>query len=263
MISFKTLFKYMWKEKIKSVNFLLLLQFAISIIGASWLALANSQYSSWDKWAQGLVMVSVTTPFVIIIYVFMSIYRNEKISSSQSWQLLPISGQKFYLANLFTAIVNGIYLVIGQIMMMLLVLIPLLFDNKFRSGVGMIWHQLMGEMNLIIKDTLPIFLLVLLLILLFTITLYVVVTTINFVSTYLVEQLSKNNTKILRFFLIVALVVLTFVIGVNVIDLLSKINLFSTNTLLELCQTNIIVIIIDGFFIGLNIWFFNKYHEGK
>ena len=264
MIKFMSLFKYMFKDKNKLVNLLLLIQFVIAIVGGLWLALSSTHYSSLEKWSQGIVMVGVTTPFAILIYLYISIHRSEKINSSQTWQLLPISSKNFYLANLLTAITNGIYLIFAQIIMALIMLIPLTFFNEFRSGVGETWNKLIENYSgVIFKDTLPIFLLVLLFLLLFYSAIYIFITTINFVSALLMEKVSKNNTKISRFILIVVLVIIIFRMAFTMLDLLYNINFFNTSTLIEWSQANIILLIIDSIFIMLNIWLLKNYYEGK
>ncbi|QNQ80394.1 hypothetical protein [Lactobacillus sp. PV034] len=263
MLSSSSLLKYMWCKKNKTVNLLLLMQFIIAIIGAIWSVCANSKFTFWQKWSQGIAMVGITTPFVIIIYLFLSIYRNEKINSSQSWQLLPISSTKLYLINLFTAILNGLYLVLGQILMALVVIIPLIFDEKFRRGTGIIWHKIWSDTTTLFKDDLSIFILSILLILLFAIAIYLFVTTINFVSTLLLEQFSKNNTKFLRFFLVIILVVIAFIMGLYIIDLLSNGNFFSSTGWIEGCQANFVMLIIDAIFLSINLWLFHNYHEGR
>lgn len=264
MLSFSSLFKYTFKTKNKNVNLLLLLQFAVVIIGALWSALANSHFKPIEKWSQGVVMVGITSFIVILIYLFISIISNEKINSSQTWQLLPISSKKFYLVNLFTSILNAIYLVFMQVIMALVVLIPLTTFKEFRSGVGEIWHKIIeNNSGVIFKDTLPIFLLVLLFLLLFYSAIYIFITTINFVSTLLMEKMSKNNTKISRFGLIVVLVIIIFRMACTMLELLYNINFFNTSTLIEWSQANIILLIIDSIFIMLNIWLLKNYHEGK
>lgn len=60
-------------------------------------------------------MVATFTPFTDIAYVILSAWQNEKEYSSQTWRLVPISSSKFYLANILSAIVNGLYLVLIQI----------------------------------------------------------------------------------------------------------------------------------------------------
>ena len=263
MLSFSSLFKYTFKTKNKNVNLLLLLQFAVVIIGALWSALANSHFKPLEKWSQGVVMVGITSFIVILIYLFISIISNEKINSSQTWQLLPISSKGFYLVNLFSSILNAIYLVFMQVIMALIVLIPLTAFKEFRSGVGEIWHKIIEAGEIILKDSLPIFVLIVLFMLFFLIAIYIFVTTVNFVSTLLVEQVSKINSRIARFLLIVALVVIAFIMGINLVDLLDNLNFFNRNTLIEWSQADIILLIIDSFFITLNIWLLKNYHEGK
>ena len=255
--------EYTFKTKNKTVNLLLLLQFAVVIVTAIWSALANSHLKPIEKWSQGIEMVGITSFIVIFIYLFISIISNEKINSSQTWQLLPISSKGFYLINLFSSILNAIYLVFMQVIMALIVLIPLTAFKEFRSGVGEIWHKIIENMDIILKDSLPIFVLIIIFLLFFLIAIYIFVTTINFISTSLVEHVSKNNSRIARFFLIVALVVNTFIIGINLIDLLDNINFFSTNTFIEWGQADIILLGIDIIFTVLNIWLLKKYHEGR
>ena len=88
-------------------------------------------------------------------------------------------------------------------------------------------------------------------------------TTVNFVSTLLVEQLSKNTSKLARFILIVVIIVITFIIGINMIDLLASINFFSSNTVLQWVRLDGVMIIIDLIFLFLNIWLLKDYHEGR
>ncbi|GBG05516.1 hypothetical protein NR996_07335 [Lactobacillus rodentium] len=263
MLSTGEFFKYTFKLKNKSVNFLLLLQFIVAIIGACWLAIYNSKLTLLDKWSMGIVMVEITSIFAIIIYLFISTVSNEKINSSKTWQLLPISSKNFYLVNLFSSVLNAIYLVFMQVIMALIVLIPLTAFKEFRKGVGLTYSLILKRMDLILKDVLPISILIVVFMLLFLIALYLFVTTVNFVSTLLVEQLSKNNSKLARFLLIVVIVVITLIIGINMIDLAASINFFSSNTWLQWVRLDGVMIFIDLIFLFLNIWLLKNYHEGR
>ena len=116
MTTFKALFNQMGKKKRRSVYLLALLQLVAGSVFALWAFFSNGgAFSNTDKPVAWFVMVATFTPFTDIAYVILSAWQNEKEYSSQTWRLVPISSSKFYLANILSAIVNGLYLVLIEI----------------------------------------------------------------------------------------------------------------------------------------------------
>ena len=112
MTTFKALFNQMGKKKRRSVYLLALLQLVAASIFALWGLFSNGGFSNSDKPVAWFVMVCTFAPLADMAYVVLSAWQNEKEYSSQTWRLVPISSSKFYLANISSAIVNGLYLVL-------------------------------------------------------------------------------------------------------------------------------------------------------
>ena len=127
MTTFKALFSQMGKKKRRSVYLLALLQLVAASVFALWALFSNGDaFSSQAKPIAWFVMLSTFAPFADMAYVVLSAWQNEKEYSSQTWRLVPISSSKFYLANILSAFVNGLYLVLIQIGMGIITFLPAL-----------------------------------------------------------------------------------------------------------------------------------------
>ena len=147
MTTFKALFNQMGKKKRRSVYLLALLQLVAASIFALWGLFSNGGFSNSDKPIAWFVMVCTFTPLADMAYVVLSAWQNEKEYSSQTWRLVPISSSKFYLANISSAIVNGLYLVLIQIGMGIVTFLPAFLSKDVRTNIWEINRALAKEIH--------------------------------------------------------------------------------------------------------------------
>lgn len=274
MTSFGTVFKVMFANKRHFVQRLALLQFIAAIFIAIWWMLAEGNaHSDWQ--ISGLLMFLTLMPFVDIFFLFASSYQNEKLLRAQSWNLIPTSSSNLYLANLCSAIVEGIYLVVIQIVLGLILAIPVTTMSGFWSnmqkqfgslGEGKLWQYMR------IEDTLGLAIFILLIAVFF----YCLVSMINISSTVLSSFASGKYNKIIKFIIEVILLVIAII-------LLGRLSDFLFTTIEETMQlgmfqhvlggkvsvepsiwvTITITTILDLIMIVVNIWLLKNFYEAK
>ncbi|MBU3828917.1 MAG: ABC transporter permease [Candidatus Lactobacillus pullistercoris] len=201
MATFSSIFKELTKSKMRLVRRLAILQVVVGILLGFW-ALFNSAFEGESK-AYFLVAFLMITPLFDIAYLALSSRKNEEVYSSQTWRLSPIKESSLLFANLLSAVVNGLCLVVLQIGMILAAGIPVMGTNEFWKttfknfgsiGEVKLWHE-MHIMDLLSS---------IVLIVLIGIFIYLAVSLVNFtgkiVSDFLPERISK-----LVYFLVVGL----------------------------------------------------------
>ena len=201
MATFSSIFKELTKSKVRLVRWLAILQVIVGIL-LGFLALFNSAFEGESK-AYFLVAFLMITPLFDMAYLALSSRKNEEVYSSQTWWLAPIKESSLLFANLLSAVVNGLCLVVLQIGMILAAGIPVMGTNKFWKttlknfgsiGEVKLWHE-MHIMDLLSS---------IVLIVLIGIFIYLAVSLVNFtgkiVSDFLPERISK-----LVYFLVVGL----------------------------------------------------------
>ena len=274
MTKFNALFSTMFANKSKKVNFLIVLQFVATIIIAVWAALAGKDMDNLARWGMGIAVAAGISPFVDMAFVFISSWQNEKYFSSQTWRLVPISSSKFYLANITSSIVNGLYLVLVQLVMILIASIPVTFFKEFRIGVwemsriiGYNWnHHTFWKK---IFDAFPIGDVLSLLcgFFFFAVLVYSFVATIDLSSRTLTDFLTDKYSKLVRFVIIVILVIVVAMFASRYLDVASEIehNLFNSNqnNVVTIWLMNLQLLVLDVIFSVLNIWILGRFHEGK
>ena len=201
MATFSSIFKELTKSKMRLVRRLAILQVVVGILLGFW-ALFNSAFEGESK-AYFLVAFLMITPLFDIAYLALSSRKNEEVYSSQTWRLSPIKESSLLFANLLSAVVNGLCLVVLRIGMILAAGIPVMGTNEFWKttfknfgsiGEVKLWHE-MHIMDLLSG---------IVLIVLIGIVIYLAVSLVNFtgkiVSDFLPERISK-----LVYFLVVGL----------------------------------------------------------
>ena len=201
MATFSSIFKELTKSKMRLVRRLAILQVVVGILLGFW-ALFNSAFEGESK-AYFLVAFLMITPLFDMAYLALLSRKNEEVYSSQTWWLAPIKESSLLFANLLSAVVNGLCLVVLQIGMILAAGIPVMGTNEFWKttlknfgsiGEVKLWHE-MHIMDLLSG---------IVLIVLIGIFIYLAVSLVNFtgkiVSDFLPERISK-----LVYFLVVGL----------------------------------------------------------
>ena len=230
MTTFNALFNQMGKKKRRSVYLLALLQLVAASIFALWGLFSNGGFSNSDKPIAWFVMVCTFTPLADMAYVVLSAWQNEKEYSSQTWRLVPISSSKFYLANISSAIVNGLYLVLIQIGMGIVTFLPAFLSKDVRTNIWEINRALAKETHAgdfwqKFSDAFPIgeILSAFLAFILFAILVYSIVTLLNLSSRTITDFLPDKHSKLIRFVIMIILIFIFIVLTNNLGSLLNQV----------------------------------------
>lgn len=271
MTTFKALFNQMGKKKRRSVYLLALLQLVAASIFALWGFFSNGGFSNSDMPIGWFAMVCTFAPLADMAYVVLSAWQNEKEYSSQTWRLVPISSSKFYLANISSAIVNGLYLVLIQIGMGIVTFLPAFLSKDVRTSIWEINRALSKETHAgdfwqKFSDSFPIgeILSAFLAFLLFAILFYSIVTLLNLSSRTITDFLPDKHSKLIRFVIMIILIFVFIVLTSNLGSLLNQVRWGdTTNSLMSFIENNLVLAFIDIVLGSINVWLLKNFHEGK
>lgn len=271
MTTFKALFNQMGKKKRRSVYLLALLQLVAASIFALWGFFSNGGFSNSDMPIGWFAMVCTFAPLADMAYVVLSAWQNEKEYSSQTWRLVPISSSKFYLANISSAIVNGLYLVLIQIGMGIVTFLPAFLSKDVRTSIWEINRALSKETHAgdfwqKFSDSFPIgeILSAFLAFLLFAILVYSIVTLLNLSSRTITDFLPDKHSKLIRFVIMIILIFVFIVLTSNLGSLLNQVRWGdTTNSLMSFIENNLVLAFIDIVLGSINVWLLKNFHEGK
>ena len=277
MATFSSIFKELTKSKVRLVRRLAILQVVVGILLGFW-ALFNSAFEGESK-AYFLVAFLMITPLFDIAYLALSSRKNEEVYSSQTWRLAPIKESSLLFANLLSAVVNGVYLVILQIGMILAAGIPVMGTNEFWKttfknfgsiGEVKLWHE-MHIMDLLSG---------IVLIVLIGIFIYLAVSLVNFTGKIVSDFLPERISKLVYFLVVVLLGCIGLIFLINTYDFilasltgflqngmflttLSKDAIDVRSDLTSNYLTLFIVLGVDIILVLVNIILLNKYHEAR
>lgn len=246
MTSFGTVFKITFSNKRHFVHRLALLQFIAAIVIAIWWMLGErNTHADWQ--ISGFLMFLTLMPFVNIFFLFASSYQNEKLMRTQTWNLIPISTNKLYIANLLSTVGEGIYLVLIQVLISLLLLIPVTTMNGFWSSMQKQFGSI-GEDKLWqymrLEDVIGLIVFILLIAIFF----YCLVSMINISSTVLSDFVSGKYNKFIKFIIEVILLVIAII-------LLARLSNFLYTTIVETLQTGMFQHVLGGkVYVEPGIW---------
>ena len=277
MATFSSIFKELTKSKVRLVRRLAILQVIVGILLGFW-ALFNSAFEGESK-AYFLVAFLMITPLFDIAYLALSSRKNEEVYLSQTWRLVPIKESSLLFANLLSAVVNGLYLVVLQIGMILAAGIPVMGTNEFWKttfknfgsiGEGKLWQE-MHIMDLLSRIAL---------IVLIGIFIYLAVSLINFTGKIVSDFLPERISKLVYFLVVVLLGCIGLIFLINTYDfILTSLTGFLQNgmflttlskdasdvrsDLTSNYLTLLIVLGVDIILVLVNIILLNKYHEAR
>ena len=277
MATFSSIFKELTKSKIRLVRRLAILQVVVGILLGFW-ALFNSAFEGESK-AYFLVAFLMITPLFDIAYLALSSRKNEEVYSSQTWRLAPIKESSLLFANLLSAVVNGLCLVVLQIGMILVSGIPVMGTNEFWKttfknfgsiGEVKLWHE-MHIMDLLSG---------IVLIVLIGIFIYLAVSLVNFTGKIVSDFLPERISKLVYFLVVVLLGCIGLIFLINTYDFilasltgflqngmflttLSKDAIDVRSDLTSNYLTLFIVLGVDIILVLVNIILLNKYHEAR
>lgn len=277
MATFSSIFKELTKSKVRLARRLAILQVIVGILLGFW-ALFNSAFEGENK-AYFLVAFLMITLLFDIAYLALSSRKNEEVYSSQTWRLVPIKESSLLFANLLSAVVNGVYLVILQIGMILVSGIPVMGTNEFWKttfknfgsiGEGKLWQE-MHIMDLLSS---------IVLIVLIGIFIYLAVSLVNFTGKIVSDFLPERISKLVYFLVVVLLGCIGLIFLINTYDFilasltgflqngmflttLSKDAIDVRSDLTSNYLTLFIVLGVDIILVLVNIILLNKYHEAR
>ena len=219
------------------------------------------------------------TPLFDIAYLALSSRKNEEVYSSQTWRLAPIKESSLLFANLLSAVVNGLCLVVLQIGMILAAGIPVMGTNEFWKttlknfgsiGEVKLWHE-MHIMDLLSS---------IVLIVLIGIFIYLAVSLVNFTGKIVSDFLPERISKLVYFLVVGLLGCIGLIFLINTYDFilasltgflqngmflttLSKDAIDVRSDLTSNYLTLFIVLGVDIILVLVNIILLNKYHEAQ
>ncbi len=277
MTSFSSIFKELTKSKLRLVRRLALLQIVVGVLLGFW-ALLKMAFQGESK-SYMLTAFIIITPLFDLAYLFLSSRKNEQVYASQTWRLAPIKNSALLFANLGSAIIDGIFLVILQIVMIVIAGLPVIITNEFWQttfknfgsiGEGKLWQDIH------LADLLS----VILLIILIGMFIYLAVSLINFTGKIVSDFLPEKISKLVYFLVVVSLTCIGLIFLMNVywfvmnsltgflqngmfLTTLSKDAIDVRSNLTENYLTMAVVLVVDIILIIVNIFLLNKYHEAK
>ncbi|MDT9622374.1 ABC transporter permease [Lactobacillus gasseri] len=277
MTSFSSIFKELTKSKLRLVRRLALLQIVVGVLLGFW-ALLKMAFQGESKSYMLTAFITIT-PLFDLAYLFLSSRKNEQVYASQTWRLAPIKNSALLFANLGSAIIDGIFLVILQIVMIVIAGLPVIITNEFWQttfknlgsiGEGKLWQDIH------LADLLS----VILLIILIGMFIYLAVSLINFTGKIVSDFLPEKISKLVYFLVVVSLTCIGLIFLMNVywfvmnsltgflqngmfLTTLSKDAIDVRSNLTENYLTMAVVLVVDIILIIVNIFLLNKYHEAK
>ncbi|WP_270457371.1 ABC transporter permease [Lactobacillus gasseri] len=277
MTSFSSIFRELTKSKLRLVRRLAFLQIIVGVLLGFW-ALLRMAFQGESKSYMLTAFITIT-PLFDLAYLFLSSRKNEQVYASQTWRLAPIKNSALLFANLGSAIIDGIFLVILQIAMIVIAGLPVIITNEFWQttfknfgsiGEGKLWQDIH------LADLLS----VILLIILIGMFIYLAVSLINFTGKIVSDFLPEKISKLVYFLVVVSLTCIGLIFLMNVywfvmnsltgflqngmfLTTLSKDAIDVRSNLTENYLTMAVVLVVDIILIIVNIFLLNKYHEAK
>ena len=277
MTKFSALFKELSSIRWRSVRTLILLQLVATVILSIW---GYFKVDSLHNLSVLMQIFAILSPLVDGIYLVISAWKNEKVYASTTWRLVPVSSTKLYLGNLLSDIVNGISLVLLQIVGLIISFLPMLFDKNVRQGLGILFSNkkdglfnpiTLREIGNGFKEDggqgISLLLSFLIAVLMIALIIYAGITLLNLSSRVIVDFLPEKFNKFYRFVVIIALFIILFISSINFIgEFYYNISIaisLEARSLENFDVFNISVGIIVVVFSLINIWLLSRYHEGK
>ena len=282
MISFSKVFKELFHVKNRVVHMTVLLSVVASIIltlimltsgngGKGQISTGPKAYEIGNFGGFILVLAGVMTMmmfFTSAFYFIWSSVANEKIGRQQTWQLLPISSSKFYLANILSSLVSYIYMGLLQVA---IIALDLLFGIMVSDGIRKWVNYIFSGTELSNVDVAEIaqgLILGALIVLLSTILWYLLIGTYHYLTRAAIEFMPFAGNKLITFLIRVVLLVafiyaLSMILNVffdarRVIFDPSRAQAFDAMYL-----ANLQLLILDIIFGRLNIFLYSRFVEAK
>lgn len=201
-----SIFKTFWQKKNHTLKSIILCQLIFAIISSLIANIFFHQGFSPDLgdsnpiaaflFQFGAYFLSYSF-FAVFFYVAFSAIKTEKINTSQTWRLIPLSDGKIYLFNLFSSWLNLICLFIIQSLVLLFTMgIFTLLSSKVKDQVAKILssEQVKDSLNISIANIVLFCLMIVFLFLAF----YSLISLINLTTVTGLEFLPFKSTKFVK-----------------------------------------------------------------
>lgn len=281
MTSFGTFFSELFREKSKTTYTVYLVQLVCALFAVLSGALSGKLFGKNDAQmvgvpVNGLVVfiISLCATFLSFsvfaepIYLIMTSRRNEKINSSQTWRLAPLSDTKTYLANTFSSFASYLYLGILQLVTALVgFILTYAFSANVRKAFAKIFSQNSkyvagvdwGRFWLAMLEILALIILVGLL-------WYVIISLYNFAIHSVIDFLPASNHFVLflvRAIVWIVITILLYQIIRRTSGLFNEFLGYSSLAIQEMGVAILELFIFNVLFAGINVWLINRFVEAK
>lgn len=264
MTSFGAILKQMLKTKSKGVYIAIGLQLIGAIISSVLFMINNHSVPVVIVPLIHFVTWGVAAGFCYFIY---TIFQNEKINTSQTWRLIPISDTKFYLSNILSAVITYIYFLAIELIAVLVLVAVVFFSNSAEHNK---FFAVNAPADFWANFDWIIVINVVCILLLTGILTYLTFSLINFSSRTIIDFLPIAKSRailiVTRLIIVSIVFILVSKIGSSLTSLIQWLlmhNRAGSSQYVSLFYVDISLAIIILIFGAVNIWLINKFVEAK
>lgn len=274
MTKSSSLFLQFFKKKSYWVHTIILIQFISVIFGALFFFLKNETgdvIGGSDPTVINRSLLALTKAFIIsfpfanIVYLLISIWQNEKINRSQTWRLAAISDSKFYLDNSLSSFISYLYLLFLNLLeITILFLMTFVCSKGIRKAFNYSFQNFIKDMASWNWEYLFNWAL---LVILFGLSCYLIVSFLNFSSRSLIDFLPGIKSTIavnfIRFLLIIIISWLLYKIINSIGPIVDIYNGVASAADINLRRVILEYFGFDLIILLVNTFIFSKFVEAK
>ncbi len=277
MTTFGNLFRRFFYQKSRAAYLIYLVQLAASLI-ITLLGFLTTDFNFNDDtignehisglatfFLSWLIIFAIFCFFAEPICILVTSFRNEKINRAQTWRLLPISDSGFYLANTLSSFGVFVYLALFQFVTAHLVFgLSYVSDGHVRTAFARVLSE--AEAENLPDNFLLIILSTIILLILFSLLWYVIISFYHFAYRSIMDFLPWTNKMWLFLVRLFTLIIVVF--SLNQI-LTSAFHLFTywgletgnalANLQIAIAEMAVLVLLFGG----LNMWLLHNFVEAK
>lgn len=272
---FSRLFKEFFKLKTKNVYWILVIQLIASVAITIFTRYGYSEgrYFSYGKlgFLPELLSIFFTTVFFFdFAFYILTLIDNERANGNQTLRLLPISDTGYYLSNLLSSFVAIVYFGILELLATIILLaITELSNTNFRNETITLLRAMKTWNYNISNNMIFAFIGVILIMILSLILVYLLINFLGFSSSSIMNFLpgasSRAALRSIRLIIIILLAWLLIRASNILLPILASPFEFFLSTwnrsYSDLTMSVLFMIFIDGLFMIINLYLFNKYYE--
>lgn len=148
MTTFKQVFLELFDQRNRYIKWFLLAQAFVVVFFSLFVIVFHCGQSLLNideakGWTIPYELTINTTTLFDIVFLGLTIFRNEKLQVSQTWRLIPLSDTKLFLTNIISTISNCIVIFIPQILVITFLngMTSLDRENNFWKGASFFWSS--------------------------------------------------------------------------------------------------------------------------